>query len=114
MTDDAIKNVIGKVPSLVRPPYGIVTDAVLEVARAKGVKLVIWSSDTCDWSQKDALHIAQNVLENVRSGEIVLMHSNCDKLQTAKALPQIIEGLRAKGYKIVTLDYLLKTMAYKN
>lgn len=114
MTDEAIKNVIGKAPSLVRPPYGIVTDTVLKVAKDKDFKLVIWSSDTCDWSQKDSLHITQNVLENVRPGEIVLMHSNSDKTQTAKALPQIIEGLQAKGYNIVTLDYLLNTKAYKN
>jgi len=77
-------------------------------------KLVIWSTDTYDWSQKDDLHITQNVLDNVRPGEIVLMHSNSDKTQTAKALPKIIEGLHAKGYKIVTLDYLLSTKAYKN
>jgi len=114
MTEEAIKNVIGKVPSLVRPPYGIVTDTVLKVAMANDDKLVIWSTDTYDWSQKDDLHITQNVLDNVRPGEIVLMHSNSDKTQTAKALPKIIEGLHAKGYKIVTLDYLLSTKAYKN
>ncbi len=113
-TDDVIKNVIGKTPALVRPPYGIVTDNVLNTAKMHGDKLVIWSTDTFDWSQKDASHIAGNVLQNVRPGEIVLMHSNGDKTETAKALPLIIEGLKAKGYKIVTLDQLLNTNAYKN
>jgi peptidoglycan/xylan/chitin deacetylase (PgdA/CDA1 family) len=113
-TDEIIRNVTGKVPALVRPPYGIVTYNVLKIAEARDDKLIIWSTDTFDWSQKDTTHIAENVLQNVRPGEIVLMHSNSDKTQTEKALPQIIEGLRAKGYKIVLLDYLLNTNAYKN
>jgi peptidoglycan/xylan/chitin deacetylase (PgdA/CDA1 family) len=113
-TDEILRNVIGKVPVLVRPPYGIITDNVIRTAEARDDKLIIWSTDTFDWSQKDATHIAENVLQNVRPGEIVLMHSNSDKTQTEIALPQIIEGLRAKGYKIVLLDYLLNTNAYKN
>ncbi|RNC29667.1 MAG: Peptidoglycan-N-acetylglucosamine deacetylase [Candidatus Dichloromethanomonas elyunquensis] len=113
-TNEIIKNVIGKVPSLIRPPYGIINENVVKIGKNQNIKLIIWSIDTFDWSQREAGHIAQNVLENVRPGDIVLMHSNSDKSQTLKALPQIIEGLHAKGYKIVTLDNLLHTSAYQN
>lgn len=107
-TDTLIKTLTGSAPEFVRPPYGIVTDQVLNAAKARGQKLIIWSTDTLDWSQKEKENIVQNVLLNVRPGEIILMHSNGDKQATAEALPAIIEGLQAKGYKIVTLKELLQ------
>ncbi|NLI93579.1 MAG: polysaccharide deacetylase family protein [Peptococcaceae bacterium] len=113
-TGQLIETLTGKIPALVRPPYGIVNENIIKIAKDQNFKLIIWSTDTFDWSHKDADHIANNVLQNIRPGEIVLMHSNGDKTQTQKALPKIIEGLHAKGYKIVTLDYLLHVKAYKN
>lgn len=112
-TDNILKGIIGKVPALVRPPYGIVTENVLSEANSRGYKLIIWSIDTFDWSQKDKSHISSNILNNVRPGEIILMHSNGDKQATADALPDIIEGLEKMGYNIVTLDSLLDVNAYK-
>lgn len=46
-------------------------------------------------------------------GDIILMHSNGDKSETAAALPKIISGIKEKGYEIVTLDKLLDIKAYK-
>jgi peptidoglycan-N-acetylglucosamine deacetylase len=66
-----------------------------------------------DWSQKSAENIAKNVTSNVRPGDIILMHCNEDKLETAKALPIIIENLKKKGYQFVTLDEMLDIPAYK-
>ena len=111
-TDQILQNITGKIPALVRPPYGIITDTLLTYAKRNQKKFVIWSTDTFDWSQRDADNIVKNVLENARPGEIILMHNNSDKLETARALPRIIEGLQAQGYKIVTLDQLLNTNAY--
>ncbi|MHB1651275.1 MAG: polysaccharide deacetylase family protein [Desulfitobacteriaceae bacterium] len=112
-TDQILTSIIGRAPTLVRPPYGIVNDSVLQVANSHGYKLIIWSTDTFDWSQKDKRNIINNIVNNVRPGEIILMHSNGDKQATAQALPEVIEGLREKGYRIVTLDVLLNTNAYK-
>lgn len=106
-TDALLKSLTGAAPEFVRPPYGIVNDQVLNVAKSRGQKLIIWSIDTLDWSQKEKENIVQNVLRNVRPGEIILMHSNGDKQATAEALPAIIEGLQAKGFEIVTLKELI-------
>ncbi len=112
-TEDAIYSITGKRPALVRPPYGSVSKEELELLNSSGCKAVIWSSDTLDWSQKDSTSITGNVLDNVRNGDIILMHSNGDKKATAEALPGMIDGLKAKGYTIVTLDKLLGIDAYK-
>lgn len=112
-TEDSIYSIIGKRPAIIRPPYGSVSQEDIDLLNSSGCKAVIWSIDTLDWSQKDSSNIANNVLDNVRNGDIILMHSNGDKKATAEALPQIIDGLKAKGYTIVTLDKLLGIDAYK-
>lgn len=77
------------------------------------MKIVLWSIDTLDWSQKESTHIKENVLNNVRSGDIILMHSDEDKTETEKALPLIIEELKNNGFQIVTLDILINEAAYR-
>jgi len=112
-TEDTIFSIIGKRPAIIRPPYGSVSQEELDTLNASGCKVVIWSIDTLDWSQKESSNIAKNVLDNARNGDIILMHSNGDKQATAGALPEIIDGLKAKGFTIVTLDKLLGINAYK-
>jgi peptidoglycan/xylan/chitin deacetylase (PgdA/CDA1 family) len=111
--EDTIYSIIGKRPAIIRPPYGSVSQEELDLLNSSGCKVVIWSIDTLDWSQMESSNIERNVLDNVRNGDIILMHSNSDKQATAEALPDIIDGLQAKGYTIVTLDKLLGVEAYR-
>lgn len=113
MSNEAIEDVIGKSPALFRPPYGAINEHVISTAKDQNLKIVFWSIDTLDWSQKESNNISHNVLKNVRNGDIILFHSNEDKIETLKALPSIIMGLQKKGFQIVTLDKLLEVKAYK-
>lgn len=112
-TEDMIYNITGKRPAILRPPYGSLNDTIISTSKASGYSIVIWSTDTLDWSQKDKDNIVKNVIDNIRPGEIILMHCNDDKKATAEALPIIISELKAKGYSFVTLDKLLDVPAYK-
>ncbi len=47
------------------------------------------------------------VLRKAQPGSIVVMHINHRKFHTSEALPGIIQGLRAKGYELVTVGRLL-------
>lgn len=98
---------------MIRPPFGTVNENIIQEAEKNNVVIILWSIDTLDWSQKESANIAQNVLGNVRPGDIILMHSDEDKQATAEALPTIIKGLQEKGYDIVGLDELLQLNAYK-
>ncbi len=113
LTENEINKVIGKRPTLIRPPYGDVNDVVLNTLTAQNYKSIIWSIDTLDWEQREAENIVNNVVKNVRPGEIVLMHCNGDKKATTKALPQMILKLKEMGYSFVTVDKLLHLKAYK-
>jgi peptidoglycan-N-acetylglucosamine deacetylase len=113
LTEKALFDVIGIIPTLLRPPYGAVNETVISTATNNGYKIVLWSIDTLDWSQKASNNIENNVLNNVRDGDIILMHTDEDKNETVKALPHIIEGLIQKGFEIVDLQTLLNKKAYK-
>ncbi|MDP4083271.1 MAG: DUF4309 domain-containing protein [Bacillota bacterium] len=112
-TSESIRHVIGKAPALFRPPYGETDSKLVNVAEAQNDKVIIWSLDTLDWSQREQSHIEENVFDYVRNGDIILMHSNEDKTETAKALPFIIKGLKQRGFQIVDIATLLNTNAYK-
>ncbi len=112
-TGDEIAGVIGKRPAIMRPPYGAVNGRVIGDLQGANYKIVIWSIDTLDWSQKDKENIARNVLDNVRPGEIILMHCNADRQATVDALPEVIAGLRARRYSLLTLSQMLGIPAYQ-
>ncbi|MDN3019731.1 DUF4309 domain-containing protein [Paenibacillus sp. BSR1-1] len=112
-TDDAIAAIIGHRPEILRPPYGETNNQVAAIARQEGYSVVIWSIDTLDWSQKEASNIVKNVVDNVRNGEIILMHSTPEQTETKKALPIIIKELQKRNFEIVGLDKLLNVKAYQ-
>jgi peptidoglycan-N-acetylglucosamine deacetylase len=112
-TEKAIEAIIGKRPTMIRPPYGETDELVASVAKEQGYSIVLWSIDTLDWSQKEASNIVKNVMDNVRNGDIILMHSTEEQSETKKALPIIIEELQKENFEIVGLEELLNVKAYK-
>ncbi|HET9614427.1 MAG TPA: polysaccharide deacetylase family protein [Candidatus Limnocylindrales bacterium] len=96
-----------------RPPSGGYNAAVLAAVGAAGYRMTVtWDVDTIDWRPINndppgptADQIVAKVLDRAQSGSIVLMHLG--GYETYKALPRIVAGLRAEGYRLVTLDELL-------
>jgi peptidoglycan-N-acetylglucosamine deacetylase len=112
-TGEIIRSIIGKRPSLVRPPYGETNERVLAAARETKNKIIIWSTDSMDWVPGiEKLEVIQNVLDNVRPGEIIIMHSGPGQKTVIRALPEIIKGLKARGFSIVDLGTMLGVSAY--
>ena len=97
---------------LFRPPFGAVNSHVLEVAGLAGYSQTInWDVDTIDWRPESeggptAAQIVAKVLNNARGGSIVLMHLG--GYNTHTALPQMVAGLRALGFNLVTVPELLE------
>lgn len=105
-TNDLLQVANGGQPiTLMRPPYGGRNAMVDEVCRQLGLKVILWDVDTNDWRKRSAAQITDTVLNNTRPGSIVLFH---DRLQgSLDAQVAIIDGLRARGYRFVTVGELL-------
>ena len=95
-------------PRLFRPPYGDWNATTLQLLRKYHMLMVLWSIDTDDWQLPGAHKIVHRVLSAAKPGAIVLMHdAGGNRSETIAALPRIIRGLRARGYKLVTVPQLL-------
>lgn len=107
-TNAAIKHATGFEPTSFRPPYGIVASMAREAQR-EGQPVLIWTSDSTDWSRPGSSRIAANVLRQASEGGVALLHDGGgNREQTVRALPTIIAGLKARGYKLVTVPELLR------
>ena len=51
-TQNVIKDISGYTPTLLRPPYGAITQKQREwIARALGLNVILWSVDPLDWKR---------------------------------------------------------------
>lgn len=105
---DAIERVTGRRPVLYRYPY-LAWDrragAQLRTFGLTGVSADVVTGDPDP--AMTARRLVDLVLKEARGGSIVLMHANGNGIHTAEALPGIIDGLRARGYTLVTVSDLL-------
>ena len=100
-TDDALRDVLGDGSYWIRPPWGFASEALKS---AVTVPLIFWTLDTMDWSVRSKELVAHHIIENVRTGDIVLLHDLYDT--SADAALQVIDVLGAQGYEFVTLEEL--------
>ena len=110
-TQAEVKALTGQTPRLFRPPYGEYDQRVVRIAGDLGLVTVEYdlpSGDPDAHATKERL--VQWVLSQARPGSIVVMHINHLKFHTAEALPDIIAGLRARGFTLVTVGELISAL----
>jgi peptidoglycan/xylan/chitin deacetylase (PgdA/CDA1 family) len=108
-----IRDVTGVTARFARPPCGVRTPAYFRAAQSLGLRTVQWDVAGFDWKKRSGEQIAHDVVRGARPGSIILLHDGDsegkrDRRETAAALPLIIDGLRARGLRIVPLSQLLE------
>ncbi len=131
LTESLFASRLGVRTLLFRPPYSIdaepdTADQVrpLEISESLGYIAVGDKIDPNDWHdnpRRSAEEITASVLKNLppcpenslTCGNIVLLHDGGgNRAETLRALPMIIQGIRARGLQIVSVaDLLHKTRA---
>ncbi|HVO76954.1 MAG TPA: polysaccharide deacetylase family protein [Candidatus Bathyarchaeia archaeon] len=113
--EKAIKDVTGVTTTYFRPPKSWLTDHEKNVINAMGYKIVLWSLNSKDWVTFDDKYMIPYLANNARPGDIILFHDGGglfkpeggDRSETVKTIPGLVERLRAKGYRFVTITELL-------
>lgn len=100
-TNEIYNNLTGKNMTLFRPPYGAINSRVLLSTQMSSV---LWSVDTLDWQSRNADKVYEKIIENVKDGDIVLMHSLYNS--TLQAVKKVIPELYKQGYQIVSVSKL--------
>jgi peptidoglycan/xylan/chitin deacetylase (PgdA/CDA1 family) len=113
-----IKAVTGRDPRpYFRFPFGAVDSRTTRVVNGACYVPFRWTVDTLGWKGtsggQSGSTVVTRVLSTAPSGQIVLMHVGAHPTDRstldADALPQVINGLRAKGYGFVTLEAALSS-----
>jgi peptidoglycan-N-acetylglucosamine deacetylase len=90
-----------------RPPYGATNARVRKAIAAAGARQVLWTVDTLDWQKPGVGQLEYyGKSKLVQDGGIILMHDGGgEREQTVAALPEMIKGLKARGFKVRALPY---------
>ncbi|QLE40939.1 polysaccharide deacetylase family protein [Nostoc sp. C052] len=108
-TADLIYQLTGIKTNLFRPPGGIMHNGVAAYARNSKYAIILWSSDSVDYSRPAVPKLINNVFRQAKPGGIVLMHDGGgNRSKTVQALPEIIANFRKQGYSFVTIPELLE------
>jgi peptidoglycan-N-acetylglucosamine deacetylase len=123
-TDAAIFNAAGVHTRIMRPPFGARDWLVLDGVRKLGYTPVMWSVPLAnDWDYPPAHVIAARVLPFVADGSIIVLHDGnrglvcarmhlarrlCDRGADVGATRLIVDDLKRRGYRFVTIPQLLR------
>ena len=91
-----------------RPPEGRFSEKTLEFANELGYKTIFWSFAYADWDNNSQMPYdaaKRKILDNIHNGAIILLHPT--SATNAAILGDIIDELKAQGYRFGTLDELV-------
>ncbi len=103
----------GTYPLYLRPPRGLYDMRMRRIAKILGQDLILWSLSSQDWHPRATTEsVTRRVIERAAGGDIILFHDSgslmgssvANRRPTVDALGPIIDGLRAKGLEISTLE----------
>lgn len=100
--------------TLIRPPTGNFNKDIIKIADEYGLTVVHWNNDSHDNEVPGIPNIVNNVIDNIDSGDIILLDASDSALQTKKALPLLIQALRGKGYQNVHVSQLISNTEAKS
>jgi len=102
-TEQAILRVTGKSSKpYMRMPFGARNSRVMDTVTSLGYRSIYWTLDSGDWLENaTASSVRQKILQNVGPGYIVVQHMNSE--QTAASLRDVINGIKEKGLRVVSL-----------
>lgn len=108
--EEVIERMTGKRAKLFRPPRGLIDSTVFSIAQEEEYQTILWTVSADHHDAPTPQLMAERVLKLIRPGGIILAHDGTfpTRWKDVQATPLIIEGLRKRGYRFVTVNELLK------
>lgn len=97
-----VDKIVGHGSRFLRPPGGDFDQKTISMVRQRGYVLALWSVNPGDWRMPPPSAIVKLIMDKVHPGAVILMHD--DGMNTVRALPMVIKGLKHRGYRFVTLE----------
>jgi peptidoglycan-N-acetylglucosamine deacetylase len=109
MRTDALLRAAGApAPNLFRPPYGKKLIGLPSALVRHDYRMIMWDVEDPPGADT-ARAYAEQIVREARPGSIILMHVMYRANRIAReALPLVLRGLRARGFRVVTVSELLR------
>jgi peptidoglycan-N-acetylglucosamine deacetylase len=110
----ALQDAVGEPSNLFRPPFGGRRPAVLRIARELGMQPVMWNVTGYDWNAPPAAVIERKVANQIRGGDVILLHdgghkqAGANRSQTVIATDHLITRYKTAGYEFVTIPLMMQ------
>jgi len=98
-------------PKLFRPPYGVTNPMLKKAIKKSGLTSIGWSLRSFD-TYKATEVVKKRLKKNTKPGDIVLLHDTVD--DAVVIVEDYLIWLKEAGYKVVSLDRLLKIKSYED
>jgi len=113
---NVIKGVTGVTTKYFRPPKAWLTPDEKVKVTQMGYKVILWSLNAKDWVTFDDRYMVRYISKNIRPGDILLFHDSGgafsseggDRSETVSCIKGLVEKLKEKGYRFVTISELLE------
>ena len=112
-TKDLIENLSGITNRYFRPPFGIVTPALLSICRCLDLSIILWNRNSYDFRRLPYQRIVKRIMGRIKEGSIILFHEchykkhELDYSQSIYALKKIIEHSVQQKLKPVTIEEMV-------
>lgn len=107
-TNELLEDIVDSGATVLRPPYGAISQTLKKHA---GLPLILWNIDTLDWKTRNAEKTIETVMENVKDGDIILMHDI--HTESVDAAIELIPMLEEEGYQLVTVSEMAAAKGIK-
>ena len=95
-TNEAIYNVIGTKPTIIRVPYGNINKKIRSISN---MNHILWNVDTLDWKYKNSNRVYKEIIKHAEDGDIFKTSVN--------GVLKAIDELKKQGYEFVTIDEMV-------
>jgi len=106
-SQSALAKTLGGPVRYFRPPYGPAAPEVIAAAKEAKLVTVTFSLDSQDHLDRKAEQIARRVVRGAQRGDIIKLTASDFAKETAKALPEIISGLKERKFQLVRVSDLV-------
>jgi len=104
LTNDILRSITNEEIIYFAPPGGAFTEDTIRAAYDQGMYTILWSADSIDWRGEPAHVLVERVMNRIEPGGLILTHP---KPETVRALPEIIERVRAEGLEFRRVDEIV-------
>ncbi len=105
-----IKNLTGKTPLFLRPPFGVTNPKYAAVLKELGLNSIGWTIRSFDTTISNRNRLINRITRRLKSGSILLLHDN-QKI-TLNALPDVLKYCKTIDLNIVNLTELIEKEPY--